>query len=67
MIRTYFSIYVDNNKILNINILLMCLLKKKKTKCFFLTVHFDSHRSDLSTLKYSNKELKADIEKCKNW
>ena len=29
--------------------------------------HFDSNRSDLSTLKYSNKELKADIEKCKNW
>ena len=31
----HFFTYVDNNKILNINILLMCLLKKKNT-IFFL-------------------------------
>ena len=53
----HFFTYVDKNKILNINILLMCLLKKKKTNFFSKTVHFDSK-------KHRNKELKADIEKC---
>ena len=32
----HFFTYVDKNKILNINILLMCLLKKKKDNFVFL-------------------------------
>ena len=54
----HFFTYVDNNKILNINILLMCLLKKKKTNFFSKTVHFDSNRSDLSRIFISNIEIK---------